>query len=59
MAPLRGTVGVTYEYANNSTLRAEVQASDTWDTIDNDNGEQVIDSWTLLNLKAKHAFTKI
>ncbi|MDQ7061310.1 MAG: TonB-dependent receptor [Sulfurimonas sp.] len=58
MAPLRGTVGVTYEYANNSTLRAEVQASDTWDTIDNDNGEQVIDSWTLLNLKAKHAFTK-
>ncbi len=58
MAPLRGTLGVTYEYMNNSTIRAEIQASDTWDTIDSDNGEQVLGSWTVLNLKAKHAFTK-
>ena len=58
MAPLRGTLGATYEYMNNSTFRAEIQASDTWDTIDSANGEQVLDSWTVLNLKVNHTFTK-
>jgi len=58
MAPLRGNIGATYEYMNNSTLRAEVQASDKWDDIDSDNGEQVIDSWTVVNLKAQHEFSK-
>lgn len=58
MAPLRGSIAATYEYANNSTLTAEVQASDTWDKVDSDNGEQVLDSWTILNLKAKHSFNK-
>ena len=58
IAPLRGTIAAVYEYMNNSTVRAEIQMSDTWDTIDSDNGEQELGSWTVLNLKAKHAFTK-
>jgi len=58
MAPLRAGIAATYEYANNSTLTAEVQASDTWDNVDSDNGEQVLDSWAVLNLKAKHAFSR-
>ncbi len=58
MAPLRGTISAIYEYANNSTLKAEIQASDTWDKVDSDNGEQVLDSWAVLNLKAKYAFTR-
>ena len=58
MAPLRGTVGATYEYMNNSTLRAEVEASDRWDTIDSANGEQELAGWAIVNLKAKHAFGK-
>ncbi len=58
MAPLRGTIAAIYEYANNSSITAEIQASDTWDKVDSDNGEQVLDSWTILNLKAKHAFSR-
>ena len=58
MAPLRATLGATYEYANNSNISAEIQASDKWDTIDSDNGEQNISGWAILNLKAKHAFGK-
>ena len=58
MAPLRGTLGVSYEYMNDSTLSAEVQASDTWDNIDSDNGEKVISSWAIVNLKAKHTINK-
>ncbi|MEN8302729.1 MAG: TonB-dependent receptor [Campylobacterota bacterium] len=58
IAPLRGNVAVNYEYMNNSIATLELQASDKWDTIDSDNGEQEIDSWTIVNLKAKHAVNK-
>ncbi|NOR58915.1 MAG: TonB-dependent receptor [Sulfurimonas sp.] len=58
MAPLRGNVAVNYEYMNGSMATAEVQASDKWDTIDSDNGEQVLEAWTILNLKVKHAVNK-
>ena len=33
-------------------------ASDRWDTIDSDNGEQELAGWSIVNLKAKHAFGK-
>ncbi|WP_457747971.1 TonB-dependent receptor [Sulfurimonas sp.] len=58
IAPLRGNVALNYEYANNSIATLEVQASDKWDTIDSDNGEQVLDAWTVLNAKVKHAINK-
>jgi iron complex outermembrane receptor protein len=58
MAPLRGNIAVNYEYMNNSMATVEVQASDKWDVIDEDNGEQVLDSWSVVNLKVKHAFNK-
>jgi len=58
MAPLRGTVGVTYEYMNNSTVSAELIASDEWDNYDSDNSEQKLSGWSIVNLKAKHAFGK-
>lgn len=58
MAPLRGNVAVNYEYMNGSIASAEVQASDKWDTIDSDNGEQELGAWAILNLKVKHAVSK-
>ncbi len=58
MAPLRGNIALNYEYMNNSIATLEVQASDKWDKIDSDNGEQELDAWTVVNLKAKHAFNK-
>ena len=58
MAPLRGTVAANYEYMNNSIATLEVQASDKWDSIDSANGEQELDSWTVINAKVKHAVNK-
>jgi len=58
MAPLRGNIAANYEYANNSIATLEFRASDKWDTIDDDNGEQVLDAWMIVNAKIKHAINK-
>jgi len=58
IAPLRGNIAVNYEYMNDSSFTAEIQASDDWNNIDSDNGEQNIASWAVVNLKAKHAINK-
>jgi len=58
IAPLRGSIAANYEYMNNSIATLEVQASDKWDAIDSENGEQELDSWTVVNLKVKHAVNK-
>jgi len=58
MAPLRANAALNYEYANHSTATVEVRASERWDTIDSDNGEQVIAGWAILNAKVKHAVNK-
>ena len=58
MAPLRANAAINYEYANNSVATLEVRASDRWDTIDSDNGEQVIAGWAIVNAKVKHAVNK-
>ncbi len=58
IAPLRGNVAINYEYLNNSLATIEVQASDDWTNIDSENGEQKLDSWTIVNLKVKHAVNK-
>ncbi len=58
MAPLRGNLALNYEYMNNSTVTAELQASDKWSDYDKDNGEQEISAWSIVNLKVKHAVNK-
>ncbi|ABB43658.1 TonB-dependent receptor [Sulfurimonas denitrificans DSM 1251] len=58
IAPLRGNVALNYEYMNNSKATLEMQASDRWDTIDSDNGEQELAGWSIYNAKVKHAINK-
>ena len=58
MAPLRGNVALNYEYMNNSIATLEVRASDRWKDIDEENGEQVIAGWAIINAKVKHAVNK-
>jgi len=58
IAPLRGNIAVNYEYANNSIVTMEMQASDRWDTFDEDNGEQELAGWAVMNMKVKHALDK-
>jgi iron complex outermembrane receptor protein len=58
MAPLRGNIVANYEYMANSFVTAEIQASDKWSDYDEDNGEQEINAWSIVNLKVKHAINK-
>ncbi len=58
VAPLRGNLALNYEYMNNSKATIEMQASDRWDTIDSDNGEQELAGWNIYNAKVKHAIDK-
>ena len=58
IAPLRGKIALNYEYAYNSLATLEVRASDKWDKIDAENGEQVLNSWAILNAKVKHAINR-
>lgn len=58
IAPLRGNIGVNYEYMNNSMATLEMQASDRWTKFDKINGEQEIAGWAVVNAKVKHAVNK-
>jgi len=58
IAPLRGSLSLNYEYANNSLATIGVQASDAWSEFDSDNGEQALAGWSILNMKIKHAVNK-
>jgi len=58
IAPLRANAALNYEYANNSIATLEVQASDRWTKIDDENGEQILAGWAVLNAKVKHAVNK-
>ncbi|WP_428738311.1 TonB-dependent receptor [Sulfurimonas sp.] len=58
IAPLRANIGVNYEYMTNSIATLELQASDRWDKIDSDNGEQELAGWAIVNAKIKHAVNK-
>ncbi|QFR49926.1 TonB-dependent receptor [Sulfurimonas lithotrophica] len=58
IAPLRGTLALNYEYAADSVVKLEVQASDRWDNYDSDNGEQELAGWATANFKIKHAVNK-
>jgi iron complex outermembrane receptor protein len=56
--PLKGNLALNYEYRDRSVAMLEIVAADGWDDFDNDNGEQKLDSWSVLNLKVKHQFIK-
>jgi len=58
ITPLQGRVGVVYDYAPRSYARLDLTMRDKWDRIDSDNGEQELDSWSVLDFKAKHSFNR-
>jgi iron complex outermembrane receptor protein len=58
MAPLRGNIALNYEYTNNSLATLESVMSARWDKIDDDNGEQVLAGWAIVNAKVKHAVNR-
>jgi len=58
IAPFKFNAAVNYDIWNDLTLRAELIASDAWDNIDYENGEQVLDAYTVVNVRATKGFGK-
>ena len=56
--PAKLNLGLNYDYMSTGTAKVEVVAANTWDNYDGDNGEQEIDSYTIMNLKIRHNLTK-
>lgn len=50
--PLKLLTAVNYDYDDTLNLRAEVIVADSWSDFDAENGEQALDSYAVLNLKA-------
>jgi iron complex outermembrane receptor protein len=52
--PLKGRLAYFYEYAQDSKFKIEGLAADTWSNYDEDNGEQELGAYAILNLKLDH-----
>jgi iron complex outermembrane receptor protein len=58
IAPFKLNAAINYDYDESLGFRAEVIAADSWDNIDYENGEQVLDSYAVLNLRATKLISK-
>lgn len=56
IAPFKFNASATYDYDETLALRAEVIAADSWDDFDAENGEQALDGYAVLNLRATKKF---
>jgi len=56
--PMKAIVGLNYDYSNRNTASISLVAADAWDNFDNDNGEQAIAGYGVINAKVRHYVTK-
>ena len=56
--PLKLNVAVNYDYDESLLMKAELVSSAGWKDFDADNGEQALDAYTVLNVKATKMFGK-
>ena len=54
--PLKGNVALNYVYYQESVATVEFVGADTWKNYDDDNGEQELAAWGIMNLKVDHKF---
>ncbi len=58
IAPLQSTIGLIYDYDDNTNASIELVSSADWDSYDSDNGEQTIDGYNIVNLKGQTKLNK-
>jgi len=58
ISPTKLNLALNYDFLPSTTGKMEVIAADTWDNYDEDNGEQEIDSYAVMNLKLTHDLNK-
>lgn len=56
--PLKVNLAMNYMYSDSLTFNAEMIAASKWKHFDGDNGEQPLDGYAVVNLKATKAFSK-
>ena len=56
--PLKFNLAANYDYDDSLMLKAEVVGSDRWKDYDEENGEQALGGYTIVNLKATKTFKK-
>ncbi len=56
--PYKVNLALHYDYASGSTAAIELVHAGKWSRYDSDNGEQAIDSYSIVNLKATHSLNK-
>ena len=56
--PLKGNLALNWQYTPAGLARAEFIASDAWTRYDEDNGEQRLSGWGILNLNVRHQVTE-
>lgn len=54
--PMKGILALNYIYREQGVATLELVAADSWSDFDADNGEQKLDSWSVVNFKIKHLF---
>lgn len=58
ITPTKVNLALNYDYAAGSTARLEWIGAAKWSNYDEDNGEQEIDSYQVVNLKVEHELTQ-
>ncbi len=54
--PLKANIAFHYEYADDSVVTLKAFGATAWENIDAENGEQPLDSYMVVNVKADHNF---
>jgi len=58
ITPAKTTLALTYDHSDVTNFTTEFVNVAKWDKFDSDNGEQAIDSYNVVNLKAQTALSK-
>jgi len=56
ITPLKLNLTAAYDYDENGILEASLIAADSWDEVDNENGEQRLAGYAVVNLKTTRSF---
>lgn len=56
--PLKGNLTFNYDYSRQNTASVELVAAGDWNEFDDENGEQVLSGYGVINMKVKHDITR-
>ena len=56
ITPLKLNASITYDYDESGDVELSIISANSWDDIDEDNGEQKLDAYTVVNFKTTRDF---